>query len=155
IQILSTGLRTDGNADAAEAVNTALSPDGHTLLVLTSGWNRSNHRSDGTSITFPTLDPNTGVAVGTNTLSGWVFVFAINGDGSVTKLQQINVPSTFSGLAWAPDGTRFYVSGGEDDRIYIYKKNGSQFVPDPPFILLEHNSHANGPFPRYDGAILK
>ena len=36
IQVLSTGLREDGNADAAEAVNTALSPDGKTLLVLTS-----------------------------------------------------------------------------------------------------------------------
>src|SRR5215472_4018874 len=60
IQVLSTGLRADGNADAAEAVNTALSPDGHTLLVLTSGWNRDNHLIDGTPITYPTLDPNTG-----------------------------------------------------------------------------------------------
>ena len=33
IQVLSTGLRADGNADAAEAVNTALSPDGHTLQI--------------------------------------------------------------------------------------------------------------------------
>ena len=30
---LATGLREDGNADAAEAVTTALSPDGKTLLV--------------------------------------------------------------------------------------------------------------------------
>src|SRR5580693_2215126 len=72
IQVLSTGLRSDGNADAAEAVTTALSPDGHTLLVLTSGWNRDNHLPD----TFPTLDPNTGAAIGTTTLSEWVFVFA-------------------------------------------------------------------------------
>src|SRR5215472_5576068 len=155
IQVLSTGLRTDGNADAAEAVNTALSPDGHTLLVLTSGWNRSNRRPDGTSITFPALDPNTGVAVGTTNLSEWVFVFSINSDGSVTKQQQINIPSTYSGLAWAPDGTRFYVSGGQDDRIYVYKSNGAQFVPDVPFILLGHNSNPNAPFPKYDGSILK
>jgi len=155
LQILSTGLRADGNADAAEAVNTALSPDGKTLLVLTSGWNRSNLLPDGTSIVFPTLDPDTGAAVGTTTLSEWVFVFAINGDGSVTKQQQVNIPSTYSGLAWAPDGTRFYVSGGEDDRIYVYKRNGSQFVPDAPFILLGHNSNADAPFPNYDGAILK
>ncbi|MBC8123009.1 MAG: hypothetical protein H7Y22_14365, partial [Gemmatimonadaceae bacterium] len=38
---LSTGLRTDGNADANGAVSTALSPDGKTLLILTSGYNRS------------------------------------------------------------------------------------------------------------------
>jgi YVTN family beta-propeller protein len=155
IQVLSTGLRSDGNADAAEAVTTALSPDGHTLLVLTSGWNRDNHLPDGTSITFPTLDPNTGAAIGTTTLSEWVFVFAINPDGTVTKQQQINIPSTYSGLVWSPDGARFYVSGGEDDRIYVYKSNGSQFVPDAPFILLGHNSGANGPFPNYDGSILK
>jgi YVTN family beta-propeller protein len=155
IQVLSTGLRPDGNADAAEAVNTALSPDGKTLLVITSGWNRSNHLADGTSITFPTLDPNTGAAVGTTTLSEWIFVFSINHDGSVTKQQQVNVPSTYSGVAWAPDGMRFYVSGGEDDRIYIYKWNGTQFVPDTPFILLGHNSNANAPFPNYDGSILK
>jgi YVTN family beta-propeller protein len=155
IQVLSTGLRADGNADAAEAVTTALSPNGKLLLVLTSGWNRDNHLTDGTSITFPTLDPNTGAVVGTTTQSEWVFVFAINNDGSVTKLQQINIPSTYSGLAWAPDGSRFYVSGGQDDRIYVYKSSGGQFVPDAPFILLGHNSNANAPSPNYDGSILK
>jgi DNA-binding beta-propeller fold protein YncE len=56
---------------------------------------------------------------------------------------------------WSPDGARFYVSGGEDDRIYVHKSNGSQFVPDAPFILLGHNSGANAPFPNYDGSILK
>lgn len=155
LQVLSTGLRADGNADAADAVNSALSPDGKTLLVLTSGWNRSNHLPDGTSITFPALDPNTGAAVGTTTLSEWVLVFSVNADGSVTKQQQVNIPSTYSGLAWAPGGTRFYISGGEDDRIYIYKWNGTQYVPDAPFILLGHNSNANAAFPNYDGSILK
>jgi hypothetical protein len=71
LQVLSTGLRSDGNADAAEAVNTALSPDGKSLLVLTSGWNRDNRLPNGTPITFPTLDPKTGAAVGTTTLSEW------------------------------------------------------------------------------------
>src|ERR1700728_2881717 len=53
IQVLATGLRADGNADASEAVNTALSPDGRTLLVMTSGWNHSNSQPNGTPITFP------------------------------------------------------------------------------------------------------
>jgi YVTN family beta-propeller protein len=154
IQVLSTGLRADGNADAAEAVNTALSPDGKTLLVLTSGWNRNNRLPDGTPIKFPTLDPNTCAPVGSTTFSEWVFVYAL-GDGAITKQQQINIPSTYSGLAWAPDGTRFYVSGGQDDRIYVYKSSGSQFVPDTPFILLGHNSNQNAPLPNYDGSILK
>jgi len=155
IQVLSTGLREDGNADAAQAVNTALSPDGKTLLVLTSGWNNGNRRPDGTSITYPTLDPITGAPVGSTNKSEWVFVYAINNDGTVTKQQQINIPSTYSGLAWAPDGVRFYVSGGQDDRVYVYRSNGSQFIPDVPFILLGHNSNQTAPFPKYDGSILK
>jgi YVTN family beta-propeller protein len=157
IQVLSTGLRDDGNADAAQAVNTALSPDGKTLLVLTSGWNKGNRRTDGSSIRFPLLDPNTGAPAGTSTTtqSEWVFIYAVNGDGSVAKRRQINIPSTYSGLAWAPDGTRFYVSGGQDDRVYTYKLSGSLFVPDAPFILLGHNSNQNAPLPKYDGSILK
>jgi len=155
LQVLSTGLRADGDADAAEAVNTALSPDGKTLLVLTSGWNKSNRLPSGTLITFPALDPNTGASMDTTALSEWVFVYSLNSNGSVTKLQQISIPSTYSGLRWAPDGGRFYVSGGQDDRVYVYKSNGSEFVPDTPFVLLGHNSNQNAPFPNYDGSILK
>ncbi len=36
-QRLSTGLRADGTADANGGISTALSPNGKTLLVLTSG----------------------------------------------------------------------------------------------------------------------
>src|SRR5215472_2998728 len=75
IQVLSTGLRADGNADAAEAVTTALSPDRKTLLVLTSGWNNNNRRPDGTLIEFPALDPMTGGQAGTTALSEWVFIY--------------------------------------------------------------------------------
>src|SRR5262249_51339513 len=131
------------------------SPDGKTLLVLTSGWNNGNRSPDGKSITFPTLDPVTGAQAGTTNKSEWVFVYTINSDGTATKQQQVNIPSTYSGLAWAPDGLRFYVSGGQDDRVYIYRYNGSEFIPDVPFVLLGHNSNQTAPFPNYDGAILK
>ena len=155
IQVLATGLRADGNADASEAVNTALSPDGKTLLVMTSGWNHSNNQPNGTPITFPTLDPTTGAAVGTTSNDEWVFVYSIGRNGVATKQQQINIPDTFSGLTWAPDGSRFYISGGDDDRVYVYKQSGSQYVPDVPFILLGHNSNQTAPIPNYDGSLLK
>ena len=156
IQPLATGLRADGADDAAEAVNTALSPDGKTLLILTSGWNNGNRLDDGTLVSYPVLHPLTGLPSTINTtLSEWVFVYALNTDGTVTKQQLINVPSTYSGLRWSPDGTRFYVSGGQDDRVYVYKGNGAQYVPDAPFVLLGHNSHQTEPFPNYDGSILK
>jgi YVTN family beta-propeller protein len=155
IQQLATGLRADGNADAAEAVNGVLSPDGKTLLVMTSGWNKNNDQPDGTRITFPTLDPVTGAAVGTTGNDEWVFVYKIGDHGEATKLQQINIPDTYSGLAWAPDGSGFYVSGGDDDRVYVYKLSASEYVPDAPFILLGHNSNQTAPIPKYDGSLLK
>jgi YVTN family beta-propeller protein len=155
IQQLATELRADGNADAAEAVNGTLSPDGKTLLVMTSGWNKGNHLPNGTSITFPTLNPITGAVVGTTTNDEWIFVYQIGSHGEATKLQQITVPNTYSGITWSPDGSRFYVSGGDDDRVYVYKLSSGQYVPDPPFILLGHNSNQTAPIPKYDGSLLK
>ncbi|MEH2325606.1 MAG: beta-propeller fold lactonase family protein [Nostoc sp.] len=153
---LGTGLRTDNNADAAEAVSTALSPDGKTLLVLTSGYNQ-NFKDENTGITFtyPVLDPLTGKPSGTTTPKAeWVFVYDVS-SGKLVKKQQINIPNTYNGLAWAKDGSRFFVSGGIDDRVYVYASNGSQYVPDAPFILLGHNSNQTAPFPKYDGGLLK
>jgi YVTN family beta-propeller protein len=156
-ELLKTGLRSDENADAAGAVKTALSPDGKTLLVLTSGYNLNFRKEDGTNITFPVLDPVTGQPVTTPASTRkheWVFVFDISG-GQLTKKQQINIPNTYNGLVWAPDGQSFYVSGGIDDRVYIYQFDGNQFSPSTPFILLGHNSNQTDGFPRYDGGLLK
>jgi YVTN family beta-propeller protein len=154
-QPLSTGLRPDGTADAAEAVTTALSPDGTRLLVLTSGYNFNFETTTGHPITYPVLDPTTGLPTATTTSKAeWVFVFDVTG-GIPKKLQQINIPNTYDGLAWDPNGGRFYVSGGGDDRIYVYKLSNNQYVPDAPFILLEHNSNQTAPFPSHDGGLLK
>ncbi len=154
---LSTGLRPDGSADAQGAVSTQLSPDGKTLLVLTSGYNLGFKKQDSTNttITYPVLDPTTGLpSTITTNKAEWVFVFDVS-TGKLVKKQQINIPNTYNGLAWAADGQRFYVSGGIDDRVYVYKLSGSQFVPDAPFILLGHNSNQTAPFPKYDGGLLK
>ncbi|UFP96757.1 beta-propeller fold lactonase family protein [Gloeobacter morelensis] len=153
---LSTGLRPDGNADAQGAVKTALSPDGKTLLVLTSGYNQYfSDQTTGELLSYPVLDPTTGLA-STVTIpqAEWVFVFDVS-SGALVKKQQINLPNTYNGLVWAPDGKRFYVSAGIDDRIYVYKFDGGQYVPDAPFILLGHNSNQTAPLPTYDGGILK
>ncbi|BAC88216.1 alkaline phosphatase family protein [Gloeobacter violaceus] len=153
---LSTGLRPDGNADAQGAVKTALSPDGKTLLVLTSGYNQYfADPTTGEFFSYPVLDPITGLAsTVTNPQAEWVFVFDVS-SGALVKKQQINIPNTYNGLVWAPDGKRFYVSAGIDDRIYVYKFDSGRYVPDAPFILLGHNSNQTDPFPAYDGGILK
>ena len=152
---LSTGLRADGSAAAHGAVATALSPDGKTLLALTSGYNKNFNTESGNPITYSVLNPITGQPSDVTTQNAeWVFVYDVNRNRLV-KQQQISLPNTFNGIVWAPDGERFYVSAGIDDRIYVYRKNGGEYVPDAPFILLGHNSNSTEPLPSYDGGLLK
>src|SRR5215469_7560715 len=133
---LRTDLRSDNNADAANAVSTALSPDGSTLLILTSGSNNSFYKDDGTPIMWDVLDPTTGQPTGQTTSNAeWVFVYDVSGPVPVQK-QKINLPVTYNGLIWDKRGTRFYASGGADDVVYPFKKVGSTFQLDPPFMVL-------------------
>jgi YVTN family beta-propeller protein len=153
---LTTGLRSDGTADANGAVSTALSPDGKTLLVLTSGYNVGyKNETTGEDITYPVLEPATGTpSTVTTTKFEWVFIYDVS-SGKLVRKQQISLPNTFTGLTWAPDGQRFYVSAGIDDRVYVYQLSGNGFVPSAPFILLGHNSNSTAPLPSYDGGLLK
>lgn len=152
-QKLATGLRPDGSANASGAVNTALSPDGTALLILTTGYNTgfNTQAADGTPIVWPALDPTTGLPTSTTTPNAeWVFVFDVRGARPIEK-QLINIPNTYHGLQWDPSGTRFYVAGGIDDRVEIYKNSKTgvsadgDYVPDAPFVLLNHNQPADVP----------
>jgi YVTN family beta-propeller protein len=156
-QGLPTGLRPDGSADANGAVTTALSPDGTALLILTTGYNTNFFTQDpsATPILHTALDPVTGLPSSTMTPNAeWVFVFDVRGARPVQK-QLINIPDTYHGLVWDPSGSRFYVAGGIDDRVYVYKATTSgpsattTFVPDAPFVLLNHNTPANAPIQEY------
>jgi YVTN family beta-propeller protein len=152
---LATGLREDGNADAGGAMSVRLSPDGATLLVLTSGYNTEYFQPDGTPIRFPVLDPMTGAQSNVTTqLTQWIFVYRIAADGSLELAQRITIPDAFVGLAWAPDSRRFYVSGGMGDRVAVYAKQEDTFAFDAPAIILGHNSDDTAPLPKYDGGIL-
>ncbi len=95
----------DGKADYAlsQPVSTALSPDGKRLLVLTSGYNKERGVKDGQTNEF-------------------VLVY----DTEVFParfLTSFAVPNTFCGLEWNPNGHEFYVSGGVDDKIYIFTRH--------------------------------
>ena len=110
-QTLNPGLPSRPDFIAGQAVTAALGPDGRTLLVLTSGYNR-NRGADGRDIPEESNE--------------YVFVF----DASVeppAQQQVIQVHNTFDGLAWTPDGDAFLVSGGADDSVHIYRrqKDGS------------------------------
>ena len=101
---LNPGLTDNPQYSAGQAVTTVVSPDGKTLLVLTSGYN-TLHDSDGHAIPADSTQ--------------FVFVFDISQHKPFQK-QVIHVPNTYSGIAFDPAGATFYVSGGVDDNVHAY-----------------------------------
>ena len=103
-------------------VSTAVSPDGATLLILTSGYNL-NHDAKRKVITGQSNE--------------YVFVYDIT-QGTPVKKQVLQVPNTFVGLAWNPNGEEFYVSGGADDDVHIFEKKSGQWAEPAPPMALGH-----------------
>jgi DNA-binding beta-propeller fold protein YncE len=91
---------------ADHPIATALSPDGRTLLVLTSGFNRVY---DIKSKIVPELS------------NEYVFVYDVT-RGLPVKRQAIPIPNTCMGLAWSPHGRQFFVSGGSDDNVHVFSQ---------------------------------
>lgn len=118
-QALNPHVAADPSYTAGQASAVALSPDGRTLLILTSGYNLYVGPD---AKTMPTLSEE------------YVFVFDVSGRRPVQR-QSILVPNTFLGLAWAPSGERFYVSGGRDDAVLEYTKGSDGFVSGRSFKL--------------------
>ena len=101
-----------------------MSPDGRTLLVLTSGYN------------YWDLPPGSDPSF---SYDEFVFVYDISG-GRPVKQQVIRVPNTFLGLAWDPSGARFYVAGGRNDNVHVFARSGSAWVESGAPIPLGHAS---------------
>jgi DNA-binding beta-propeller fold protein YncE len=104
---------------AGQASAVALSPDGRTLLILTSGFNRM-FGADGKFIATQSNE--------------YIFVYDVSGDQPV-KRQVLTVPDSFIGIAWAPDGGRFYVAGGDDDDVLEFAKGQDRFAQARRFPL--------------------
>jgi DNA-binding beta-propeller fold protein YncE len=104
---------------AGQASAVALSPDGRTLLILTSGFNRMLG-ADGKAIPSQS--------------SEYVFVYDVAGEAPA-KRQVIRVPDTFIGIAWAPAGDRFFVSGGVDDDVLEFTGRAGAFTHARTFPL--------------------
>jgi DNA-binding beta-propeller fold protein YncE len=97
-------------ADGAAAI--AVSPDKREMLVLTSGYNR-----------YDAADRKRLEAQSTQ----YVFRYAISGKGA-RRLQTLQAPNSFGGIAWQPDGHGFIVGGGVDDAVYLFARRGSKFA---------------------------
>lgn len=99
LTFLNPGLSDTPSFVANGAIKTALSPDGNTLLVLTSGYNLiPSHNSQ------------------------YLFVYDVSGAHKQSPLQTqvIQVPDSYAGLVWKPDGSAFYLSGGSTDSVFAY-----------------------------------
>jgi DNA-binding beta-propeller fold protein YncE len=121
-QPLNPHLAEDPSYTAGQAAAVALSPDGKTLLILTSGFNRY-FGADGQPV--PALSKE------------YVFVFDVSGARPAQR-QAIRVDDSFLGLAWAPSGERFYVSGGVDDVVYEFAKGAEGYAAARTFKLGHH-----------------
>ena len=125
---LNPDLPTRPDYLADHAVSTALSPNGQTLLVLTSGYNRNNNPA------------GQRVAAESNE---YIFVYDVRG-GHPVKQQVLQVPNSFAGIAWNPKGHEFYVAGGVDDNVHVFVLSGGAWAPAPAPIALGHNNVGQG-----------
>ncbi|HYA68273.1 MAG TPA: beta-propeller fold lactonase family protein, partial [Acidimicrobiales bacterium] len=112
---------------AGQAVTSVVSPDNRTMLVLTSGYNLN-------------LDSNGNNVAATS--NEYVFVFDIS-KGAPVQTQVLEVPNTYVGLVFAPDGATFYVTGGVDDDVHRFQLEGGSWAESGAAIEL-NNGPGNG-----------
>lgn len=112
---LNPGLSDNPQYLAGQAVTSIVSPDGKTLLVLTSGFNRVQG-ADGKIIPGDSTQ--------------FVFVYDISQQKPVKK-QVIQVANTYSGIVFDPSGTAFYVAGGVDDNVHAYSLANRAWAEQP------------------------
>ena len=137
---------------ATHAATTAVSPDGGTLLVLTSGYNRVFDDGSNSLTSFEKPDSEE-----------YVFVYDIS-SGTPIKKQVLPVPITYFGIAWDPTSTNtnpagsntvahFYVSGCSWDDVHIFSYAGSQWAEENttppasgsmPLMVLGHDNAGVG-----------
>ena len=115
---------------AAGSVAAALSPDGGTLALLTSGYDRA-YDADGDRI-----EPASGE---------YVFLYDVR-SGTPRETQVLRVPNSFGGIAFAPGGARLYVSGGPDDVLHEMTRDadGAWRESAPPIDLGHRDGHGFG-----------
>jgi len=110
--------------DGAEI--TAVSPDGKTLLILTSGFNKLRDANG---------------AVQPQDSHEYIFVFDISTPSVPVKTQVLMVPRAFNGLVWAPDGTKFYVAGGPDDTLHTFAVSNGTWAEAGTALALGHKGN--------------
>src|ERR1041384_2567573 len=124
LQTLNPGLPDLPDFTVDHPISTAVSPDGNTLLILTSGYNRNND-AKGKKIPAQT--------------SEYIFVFNIQ-QAKPEQQQALRIPNAYVGLAWAQDGRHFYAGGGRDDNIHVFAQQGDHWTESGEPIALGHKT---------------
>jgi DNA-binding beta-propeller fold protein YncE len=126
---------------AGQAVSSAVSPDGKTLLVLTSGYNRMYYANSLSAMAFaaegvvmpaPGVLTAPGGPAANSPSSEYVFIYDISTDTPVQK-QVVMIPNAYNGIAFDPSGGAFYVSSGMGD--YPFDKYG---ILDPNHLQFDN-----------------
>ncbi len=119
-QPLHPDLPGDPSFIVGQAVTTAISPDGKTLLILTSGFN-----SESAGPTHPRES------------NEYIFVYDLSG---VTpfKQQVLQIPNPFDGLVWNPNGAEFYATGGPNDNVHFFDKGIAGWAESGTPVALGH-----------------
>ena len=112
------------------AVTQTLSPDGATLAVLTTGYNRWTDPASGKR--NPELQ------------SEYVFLFDVS-QGRPRQKQVLKVRNTWAGIAFSPDGRALYVSGGVDDSIHTFTRESGPWVESPATPIALGHAAGVGP----------
>ena len=123
---LNPGFTDNPTYTAGQAVTSVMSPDGRTLLVLTSGYNLVKTSAGATNAAESTQ---------------FIFVYDISKPAPV-RSQVIQVQNTYNGIVFDPAGTTFYVAGGVDDNVHVYTRdNNAKWVEQSGSpIALGHSS---------------
>ena len=124
LQLLNPGLPDLPDFTVDHPISTAISPDGGTLLILSSGYNRNN---DAKAKKIPAQT------------SEYIFVFNIQ-EAKPVQRQALRIPNAYMGLAWAPDGSHFYAGGGQDDNVHIFTWQGGRWSETEKPITLGHKT---------------
>ncbi len=129
---LTPGFADDPDWMAGQASSTVLSPDGKTLLVLTSGFNRV---FDATGKVIPAKSTE------------YVFVYDVSSPRPLKK-QVIQVQNAYSGIVFDPSGKAFYVPGNYlyladggvalDDMVHVYNLGTTGAWAEGPGLQLHH-----------------
>jgi DNA-binding beta-propeller fold protein YncE len=121
LQDLNPGLSEAPDFVPQGGISAVLGPDHQTLAVLTSGYNLV---SDSSGQRKATLSQQ------------YIFIYDVTA-AEPRRKQVLLVPNSFAGIAFAPDGQKFYVGGGSDDNVHVYamQKDGSWQENGSPIAL--------------------